>query len=941
MPVTQTEVPLRDNTMIVSRTDLKGRITYINRDFVEISGFSEQELIGEPHNIVRHPDMPPEAYLDLWNTLKAGRPWTGMVKNRCKNGDYYWVVANATPLFEGGQVVGYMSVRVKPTREQVSAAEEAYRLFREKRASGMAILHGQVVLRRRAWLRKIADSGLSKRLSAGLGALLVLLLLVGGLGLYNMKRSNELSEQLYDGRVTGLANLLSMQNDIGLARLQLVAEAGRSLQALRSKSAQAPADVTAAVAHLDGADKTLQAYRAKIGESRHKALVEDVAKAQSALLSLGLRPLAAGIQTRQEALLQQALTQLPPLSDKLAKALDTLRNYETEAGKAQLADMRQVASTAWAELAIGVVLFLVIAALFSVWLLRSSVRPLQDVISLFRELASGNFRNTIDISRNDETGRVMQGLQSLQVRLGFEVAETRRVSEESTRVRVGLDNVTTNVMIADSQYNIIYMNKALVQMMTKAETDIRKSLPNFSVATLLGANIDVFHKNPSHQRGLLDRLTTTYRSKVQLGGHTFMLTVTPVINDRQERLGTAVEWADLTDELLIESEVEQIVEKAARGHLSDRIKLEGKEGFVRNVSVDFNMLLDRMAQGFGDLGKVLSALATGDLRSTIESQYEGELATICTDANACVEHLREIVTQIKSSADTINTAAGEIAAGNSDLSGRTEEQASSLEQTAASMEQLTGTVKQNADNARQASQLASSASDIAQRGGEMVARVVTTMSSISDSSKKIADIIGVIDGIAFQTNILALNAAVEAARAGEQGRGFAVVASEVRSLAQRSAAAAKEIKELIQDSVSRVNDGHELVVEAGGTMTDIVGAVQRVRDIINEIAHASSEQSDGIDQVGRAITQMDEVTQQNAALVEQAAASAESLEDQARSLVGAVAMFKLGDEGTLPLLQPPAKQGRARAVAKASPAKAPARLPKAVPPTDDGDWEEF
>ncbi|MEW9900744.1 methyl-accepting chemotaxis protein [Chitinivorax sp. PXF-14] len=513
--------------------------------------------------------------------------------------------------------------------------------------------------------------------------------------------------------------------------------------------------------------------------------------------------------------------------------------------------------------------------------------------------------------------------------------------DENLRIRLALDKVSANVRIADDNGLVIYANEALKHTLFRIESAIQKRQPAFRASGFVGMNIGLLYDNPAQAVESLKQLTTQREAMLEIGERQFQIITTPVITQGGTRMGSISEWRDLTDQLRSQEELTRVVQAVVNGDIGQRVDLTGKEGFYLQTAEGLNSMLDAITGLLGELGRTLSALAAGDLTQTMNTQCQGDLAVIQHDANECIEHLREIVTQIKSSADTINTAAGEIAAGNSDLSGRTEEQASSLEQTAASMEQLTGTVKQNADNARQASQLASSASDIAQRGGEMVARVVTTMSSISDSSKKIADIIGVIDGIAFQTNILALNAAVEAARAGEQGRGFAVVASEVRSLAQRSAAAAKEIKELIQDSVSRVNDGHELVVEAGGTMTDIVGAVQRVRDIINEIAHASSEQSDGIDQVGRAITQMDEVTQQNAALVEQAAASAESLEDQARSLVGAVAMFKLGEEGTLPLLQPPAKQGRARAVAKASPAKAPARLPKRVASSDDGDWEEF
>ncbi|TXI27318.1 MAG: HAMP domain-containing protein [Nitrosomonas oligotropha] len=351
---------------------------------------------------------------------------------------------------------------------------------------------------------------------------------------------------------------------------------------------------------------------------------------------------------------------------------------------------------------------------------------------------------------------------------------------------------------------------------------------------------------------------------------------------------------------------------------------------------------------------VANAVASGDLTSRIETNSTNETGRLLQALRMMNDNLIDLVGKVRSGTDQISTASGEIASGNSDLSQRTEEQASSLEETASSMEELTSTVKQNADNARQANQLAAGASEVAMKGGAVVGQVVQTMSSINESSKKIVDIISVIDGIAFQTNILALNAAVEAARAGEQGRGFAVVATEVRTLAQRSAAAAKEIKELISDSVSKVEDGTRLVDEAGATMDEIVGAVKRVTDIMSEISAASQEQSSGIEQVNQAVTQMDEVTQQNAALVEEAAAAAESMQEQAQALTQAVSTFKLSGGHAAPATVK--RSNRPAAVAKlpnrgpatkkvavrseASTAVMPAQ-PRKVAAGGGEDWEEF
>ncbi|GIZ51424.1 methyl-accepting chemotaxis protein [Noviherbaspirillum aridicola] len=365
-------------------------------------------------------------------------------------------------------------------------------------------------------------------------------------------------------------------------------------------------------------------------------------------------------------------------------------------------------------------------------------------------------------------------------------------------------------------------------------------------------------------------------------------------------------------------------------------------------------LLRAIAHPLREAVEVARNVAAGDLTTKIvvdSADETGQLLLALKDMNTS---LVRIVSEVRTGTETIATASGQIASGNSDLSARTETQASSLEETASSMEELTSTVKQNADSAQQANQLAQSASEVAVRGGAVVAQVVDTMGSINASARKIVDIIGVIDSIAFQTNILALNAAVEAARAGEQGRGFAVVATEVRQLAQRSAAAAKEIKQLIDDSVEKVDVGAKLVDQAGATMEEIVASVRRVTDIMGEISVASKEQTDGIEQVNQAINQMDEVTQQNAALVEEAAAAAGSLQDQAVALAHVVSVFKLGADAPV-AARPAAAPAPVRA---ASPARPPVRqvaAPTARPPVpavrerrapaltsgSNDDWEEF
>jgi aerotaxis receptor len=530
-PVTNVEYILQDTETVVSKTDLRGIITYVNQDFVNISGFSEDELLGAPQNIVRHPDMPREAFEDFWRTIKSGKAWTGLVKNRCKNGDHYWVEANAAPMLENGKVVGYTSIRVKPSRDQVAAAEQAYRAIREG-GRDIEVVEGTVVSRS------------------------------------VFKRFDVLGK-------------LSIRSKIMLAFGTLAT----------------------------------------------------VFMARTVVMALSSGPVPG-----------------------------------------------------W-SLAMDMLGFVVAAAAGGL-LYRATVPPLEQARRDIERMSAGDLTGRIAAGGNDESGKLMQSLRILQ----------------------------TNVKL--------------------------------------------------------------------------------------------------------------------------------------------------------------------------------------------------LVGQIKEATEVVHHGATEIAAGNADLSARTEAQASALEETASSMEELTSTVKQNADNAREANHLVASASGTAVKGGQAVGEVIGTMGSIRESSRKIVDIIGVIDGIAFQTNILALNAAVEAARAGEQGRGFAVVASEVRNLAQRSAGAAKEIKTLIGDSVEKVTIGGKLVDEAGSTMDQIVSSVGQAVGYMNDITAASHEQSAGIEQVNQAIMQMDDVTQQNAALVEQAAAAAENMQGQAAKLMQLVGAFKLVETTQGGAMRMPGTSGR-------------------------------
>lgn len=551
-------------------------------------------------------------------------------------------------------------------------------------------------------------------------------------------------------------------------------------------------------------------------------------------------------------------------------------------------------------------------------------------------VANRSFRliaNPIITEKGERIGSVVEWLDRTK-----EVA----AEHELSRILGALDTTTTNVMIADNDRKIIYMNKSVESMLRSSEDILKQELPHFSVDTIIGSNMDIFHKNPSHQMNLLAKLTKTYTANIQVGRLHFRLVANPIFTKNGERIGSVVEWLDRTQEVFVEQEISQVVSAASLGDFSTRIDESSKSDFFLTLAEGLNSLLNTTENGLNDITRVLHAISQGDLTERVTADYQGSFEELKDGCNETAEKLSQMLSEIREAVDTINTASGEISQGNLDLSSRTEEQASSLEETASSMEELTSTVRQNADNARQANTLAAKASDVAVEGGSLIDQVVQTMASINDSAQKISDIIGVIDGIAFQTNILALNAAVEAARAGEQGRGFAVVASEVGTLAQRSANAAKDIKSLISDSVSKINNGNDLVGKSGDTMKEVVTSIKRVNDIMAEIAAASAEQSDGLDEVGKAVMQMDEMTQQNAALVEEASAAAESLLSQAEQLADNVSRFKLDDEGYTPNTRTrtgvpspsPKKQ------IKAPVSKAPAKLIKPSTPDDD-EWESF
>ncbi len=563
----------------------------------------------------------------------------------------------------------------------------------------------------------------------------------------------------------------------------------------------------------------------------------------------------------------------------------------------RLSDVHGEAARRAFWLDVALIAFVVLAVAVVMFAFASQViTATTQAVRVSNNIARLQLDNRIEVRSEDEFGELMRALSKMQEELKTRIERERAIATENARVRSALDVADSGMMIADNDGVIVYMNPAVREVLKSGETAIRERLPDFRADTVMGGNFDSFHPDPAYRRQLIPSLIATHKDRLAIGRMHFELAASPMIDASGERIGTALEWQDRTADTNFRHQLRNVAQKAAAGILTARVHIEDGGERYEELARIFNSLMDLTAQAIDEVQTTMAALAAGDLTVRSKAQMMGSFGELNANANATADALAQAIGEVQEAVSAINDAATEIASGNMDLSRRTEQAAASIEETAAAMEEMTATVKQSAEHAQQAKQIATRAAEVATEGGSTVEAVVRVMRDIEDSSRRMADITTTIDGIAFQTNILALNAAVEAARAGEQGRGFAVVASEVRALAQRSATAAKEIAQLINESVGKISEGANVAQKAGRTMQEIVGSSHKVADIIGEITAATIEQAKGLSEVNNAVTQMDQSTQANSALVEEMAASAQSMSDQAGQLAEISSRFVLGHD---------------------------------------------
>ena len=801
------------------------------------------------------------------------------------------------------------------------------------------------------------------RLTLLLGALGLILVVVGTMGLNGISKSNDSVRAIYEEGLVPTGHIAEIQKRLLQNRLAIAV-------ALVTPNAETIASSSATVeGNIAEITKIWESY-SKIEKSvDEQKLADEFAAARKAFVQQGLLKTLAALKANEiKEANQLVVSAVRPLYVPVGNGIDALFKYQLATAnqeyKDSAANYARVRTLSMGAIVAG----LLFSALFGAFIVRGITRPLNKALDVAGQVAEGKLDSRIVAESSDETGKLIEALakmqavlvnfqtqqntmaakheaglidhfipagdlpgtygemaaatnamvkahtdvkfkalglvndyvmgkfdeampelpgQKQQVTLAVNAArETMSKASEAAvfnaRVVQALNKTSSNIMIADGNNNILFMNETVATMMQRNEAELRKVLPQFDARKLINQNIDVFHKNPAHQRGMLASLSSTYRTQIQVGSLYFGLIASPIISEQGARLGTVVEWIDRTVEVGIEKEVAAVVDAAAQGDFSARLNPDGKTGFFAGLSTGMNQLMETSELGLSDIARLLQSFSEGDLTARIERDYQGLYGQVKDSANATADNLTRVLGEVRAAAEALTGAANQVSATAQSLSQGASEQAASVEETSSQIDVMSASISQNSDNARVTDGMATKTSKEAIDGGAAVSQTVTAM-------KQIAAKIGIVDDIAYQTNLLALNAAIEAARAGEHGKGFAVVAAEVRKLAERSQEAAKEIGELAGNSVTTAE-------RAGKLLDEIVPSIQKTSELVQEIAAASSEQSESVTQIGGAMGQLSKATQQNASASEELAATSEELLGQAEQLQQSVAFFNLGDD---------------------------------------------
>ncbi|BBP45472.1 hypothetical protein THMIRHAS_08450 [Thiosulfatimonas sediminis] len=647
-------------------------------------------------------------------------------------------------------------------------------------------------------------------------------------------------------------------------------------------------------------------------------------------------------------------------------AMQDLFTHMQESGSTQLKALNKEIKAFQISQLLTLIIVLALLNLLAIEVLvrRGLIKPLIHLSENIRRIYKNQDEVNLDIKIPVEGAKETHELGIYMNKL---ISTVRKHMNSAETVKHVVDQSSTNIMIADEDLNITYMNDSILHTLKNVEIDIKKMLPHFKADDLIGKNIDIFHVNPAHQRKLLKQLNDTYVASLTLGDLHLQIIVNPLWDIDGKRNGFVTEWKDVSQEVklekmqtAVENNLKTMVEKAAKGHIGEQIDVSALDGFIHDLGAQINHMSKAIAAANQNIADVIIELSKGNLTDRVTGAFEGGLGEIKNAINTSLDNLSSTLAEVNNTVHEIANDMRETSQRNEDLSSRIQQQAASIEETAATMEEMTSTIRNNASNAKQADQLTGQASSKTKQGSAIMTKTIEAMEEIKTSSEQIVQIIGLIDSIAFQTNLLALNAAVEAARAGEHGRGFAVVAGEVRALAGKSANAAKEIKDLIDRSVEKIQQGTKLAQESGESLTQINDAISQVTSIVAEIASSSNEQAQGVEQLNQAIASLDSNTQENALLVEDSARSVAIIEQQTSGLVERMQEFKIGNE-FLNAARSKAKQQKhvAPQAAPSQPAKktlAPVRANTSLPPakikkqeiispiknnTRDESWEEF